>query len=304
MSKSRAYRAGGALALSVLAFAAFFVSTAFATYPGANGRIAFTYAPSNVKPPKIDTILPDGSGLRTVTDSGRDPSWSASGRRIVFARNVNDDLGSQTDIFTMSADGGDLERITRTPAYEITPSFAPGGKRIVFRRYAFNESEFTKNVIVSMRVDGSDVTRLTEDNVAAGDPQYSPDGQSIVYAGLHPRGIWVMQRDGSHKHRLAPLISFNPEWHPSGKRIAFNRCRDDVCRTDEALSVRVDGSHLHHLQCAGSDPVYAPSGSVIAFARGDIFTTSTPSPPCDYHQVTALPVDAAGIPSWQPLPDG
>jgi hypothetical protein len=54
-------------------------ATSWATYPGANGRIAYSCQTPEYVPPGICTILPDGSGIEQLTDLGHSPSWSADG---------------------------------------------------------------------------------------------------------------------------------------------------------------------------------------------------------------------------------
>lgn len=292
--------------LVVLAFvasgAAIVPASASATFPGGNGRIAFTYGPSSGQPTSIYTADPNGSGLRMLTNDGGQPSWSADGRRIVFIRNEGAD--GQTDIFSMNANGGGLRRITDTPTYELYPSLSPGGSRIVFQRYTLTPIAIRRDRIVSMRLDGSD--RQTLATKAWGDPEYSPDGRRIVYVGGGKAGIWVMARNGTHKRRLtreesANLFYSSPHWDPSGERIAFNRC-EGPCTDEDALVVHADGPPgIRYMQCVGDGPVFAPSGGRLAFAAGQIFIAGTSHPPCSTEQVTNFPVSGAYEPSWQSL---
>jgi hypothetical protein len=64
-------------------------ASAHATFPGANGRIAFTDQ-IHTDPPYngIYTINPDGSDERTVTEGTifGDPEWSLDGTKIAYDR--------------------------------------------------------------------------------------------------------------------------------------------------------------------------------------------------------------------------
>ena len=89
-----------------------------ATFPGKNGRIAFT---SNLKGTwQIFTMKDDGTSLRQVThipdsqDISLFPSWSPDGTSLVFASSMTGDF----DLYTINADGTGLTRVTRRPGRE------------------------------------------------------------------------------------------------------------------------------------------------------------------------------------------
>jgi Tol biopolymer transport system component len=58
-------------------------------------------------------------------------------------------------------------------------------------------------------------------------PAWSPDRRRIAFAGggiTGKSGIWVMNADGSAKHRLTTLAGDgDPTWSPEGRRIAYRR---------------------------------------------------------------------------------
>jgi len=76
----------------------------------ASGRIAFQHAGN------IWSVLPDSTGLRQLTSSGKDsnPEWSPSSTVIAFSRGTSD------KIFIMNANGTNVRRVAgaeSTPAY-------------------------------------------------------------------------------------------------------------------------------------------------------------------------------------------
>jgi TolB protein len=77
-----------------------------------------------------------------VTDAV--PSWSPDGRWIVFSRYKTERAG--WDVYKMSADGGNVTRLTRSGADERAPRFSPDGRWIVFTR---------GRKIFKVRIDGS-----------------------------------------------------------------------------------------------------------------------------------------------------
>ena len=74
-----------ALAATLGTLGSISVRPAHAAFPGHNGKIAF-----EGKPLSIHTIRPDGSHKRRLTRSGREPAFSASGKRIAFQRRGDD----------------------------------------------------------------------------------------------------------------------------------------------------------------------------------------------------------------------
>jgi len=96
-----------------------------ATFPGANGRIAFIGYGDSSDPSGIFTVLPNGSGLRHLTSHVSDPSWSADGRSLVY-------LAGGGQVFTMDADGGNQTQVTHGSVEKVKPGFSPNGRRIVY----------------------------------------------------------------------------------------------------------------------------------------------------------------------------
>jgi TolB protein len=55
-------------------------------------------------------------------------AWSPDGTRLVFER----DAGSSFSIFTVNADGSELQRVTDGPYFDVGPAFSPDGRFIAF----------------------------------------------------------------------------------------------------------------------------------------------------------------------------
>jgi dipeptidyl aminopeptidase/acylaminoacyl peptidase len=275
-------------------FAAVLASSAVAAFPGQNGRIAYDITPPGA-PPVIHTVLPSGHADKTLT-SGLQPAWSPNGRRIAFTGGVN----GQSEIYSMKADGTDRRRLTHTQGPEADPSYSPNGRRIVF------ESELG---IETMRSDGSDRSVLVRG--LGGKPTYSPDGRRIAYtvgstAKQRP-SIWVMDPNGTHKHRLLFLGSdggWGPSYSPDGYTIAFSRCGVN-CRYFFADS---DGTHVRRQPCPGdyfrgvTAPSFSPDGRRLLGETPGANVVTLPLQSCSAKLVRNLSQDDAALPAWQPLP--
>ena len=111
----------GAVGLCLLAAA-----PAWATFPGANGRIAFE---RQSRPGGIFTMRPDGSDVQRL-QPGSEPSWSANGRWIVYV--CYRETETFVQICMMRADGSNVRQITHGGGPTSYPSFLPGGGRVLF----------------------------------------------------------------------------------------------------------------------------------------------------------------------------
>jgi Tol biopolymer transport system component len=60
--------------------------------------------------------------------AGRSPAWSPDGMHIA----LRIDLGGQSDIYMMDADGSNVRRLTNDPADDVDPTWSPDGCCIAF----------------------------------------------------------------------------------------------------------------------------------------------------------------------------
>jgi Tol biopolymer transport system component len=120
---SRPFRQFSVLSIIVSAVLAV-APAAHATYPGANGRLAF------VRANQIYTAQPDGGGLVKLTTGGKNyrPKWSPDGRRIAYVHEVS---ATSRDLWVMNADGSGKSRVTRLGSV-TGPTWSPDGQRLAF----------------------------------------------------------------------------------------------------------------------------------------------------------------------------
>jgi len=143
-------------------------------------------------------------------------------------------------IYRAKSDGSDIRPLSRAPGYNAESTITRDGKHIVFTSTRNGDLD-----IYTMDADGSHVKQLTHELGYDGGPFWSYDGKKIVYRAEHPqtpeqiqdykdllsRGLirpgnlelWVMNADGSNKHRVTHngAANFGPYWLPDGKRIVF-----------------------------------------------------------------------------------
>jgi Tol biopolymer transport system component len=91
-------------------------------------RIALAAAPSHNRAVEIYVMSADGTGFRRVTDAppgqtSSDPQWSPDGRRLVFTRRIS--ANAPSDIYAVNVDGSGETNLTRNPADDVAPAWAP-----------------------------------------------------------------------------------------------------------------------------------------------------------------------------------
>ncbi len=262
------------LAVVVAAFAGIPASAARATFPGANGEIAFgaqndyfctdtdnglaaaIYAFTPVA--SVTTIDVHHPLLRRAGD----PDWSPSGKRIAGARykpiyghssQGYDDRG----IFVARASGSGRTAVT---ARGSSPAWSPNRKRFAYLDHNLR-----------LRTVGPNGTgsRLLDSHVSAGVDWSSRNRLAYVRygSGPGPFKIFTIKPDGTHRHFVARGLE--ADWSPNGKRLVYREEGGAIA------TIKPDGSGFHQIRSAtdGFEPVWSPDATQIAFtiSTGDIF---------------------------------
>src|SRR5215213_415150 len=153
-----------------------------ATFPGANGKLAF------VRDNDIWTMNPDGSNQVNITNtplpaSEASPSWSADGKQITYSR--------ERAIWKMNGDGTLQTQVLAAPPLGAcgfpddsygSPQLSPDGSKIVFSffhcRRDVEGGELDFSDLYTVNPDGSGKTLLHTEGLG---PRWSPDGTKIGY---------------------------------------------------------------------------------------------------------------------------
>ncbi len=190
------------------------------------------------------------------------------------------------EIYVMDADGKNLQRLTNNRQNDLSPSWSPDGKRIVFTsdRDGHVIGGIPTSEIYVMDADGKNLQRLTNNLSDDRSPSWSPDGKRIVFTsdrdghvigGIPTPEIYVMHNDGKNLQRLTnnPDGDWNPSWSPDGKRIIFSARRDghfigETGITEEIYVMDTDGKNLQRLTNNRQNdlsPSWSPDGKRIVF---------------------------------------
>ncbi len=209
-----------------------------------------------------------GTAARLVED-GYYPSWSPDGKRIVFMSNRED----RVNLWTVAADGGTPERLTRGDTIDYQPSWSPDGKWIAYgsgEPWRAQGGNFHLRVIPS---GGGPSIPLAEDFGYVTKPAWGPDG-AIVFSGEKSGilNIWrVTFRDG---RRAAPLERVTlgqgqdtgSAVSRDGRALAFAAIRSEP----NIWEVALDGGAPRQVTHGGSPdyPQVSPDGKTLLVESG------------------------------------
>jgi len=140
--------------------------------------------------------------------------------RIVFSSN----RGGNTNLWAISASGGEAVQVTKGGGPDIGLSIAASGNELVYLQQQRVGYLWTANI------DGSSLRQISFDDREIRGPSFSPDRKRIAFILNDPdplkktSDIYIVDRDGNNRRRLT---TGNPTalvtgWSPDGERIMYS----------------------------------------------------------------------------------
>jgi TolB protein len=178
-----------------------------------DGKLAFSS--SRLGTPEIYVVDQSGGNLHRLTNSGTtnvSPTWNRkTGTEIAWVSR----RGDLPQIFTMSADGTNVQQIT-DQGYAVSPSWSPNGQFLIFSwmRHYGPGAPGAQDIYI-MDIANKQWVQLTHDGGRNDFPSWAPDGRHIVFQSNRSGSlqIWTMLADGSNQKQLTTSGSNSePDW--------------------------------------------------------------------------------------------
>jgi TolB protein len=197
-----------------------------------------------------DEIIAQFTGERGPFDS-----------RFAFASTRD---GKFKEIYVMSPDEGDLQQITKNQTINVSPSWSPDSRSLLYTSYKRRNPDLFLIDLLSGRE-----TLLSQRPGLNLGAKMSPDGTKIAVT-VEDDGnadIIVLDRSGKVTRRLTDswAIDVSPSWSPDGKQIAFCSNRTG---SPQIYVMSADGGAARRVTFSGNyntSPAWSPKGDLIAY---------------------------------------
>ena len=160
---------------------------------------------------QLFTVNADGSGgprrLTTSSSIDTEPRYSPDGQWIYFTS----DRGGTPQIYRISSQGGDAQRVTFEGSYNVTPRISPDGKSLAYISGAGGRFQLAIMDLASRQ------TQILTDSDKDESPTFSPNGRMILIATeIGGKGVLsAVSADGRIKQRLSASGAVRePTWGP------------------------------------------------------------------------------------------
>jgi TolB protein len=172
------------------------------------------------------------------------------------------------EIYITDYDGYGIQKMTFTNSLNLSPTFSPDGKKIVFTSYFENNPD-----LFQLDLSKGKLSKLSSNRGLHSAPSWSPEGKNIAFA-LTKNGntdIHLMDTRSKKLRQLTnnPGIDSSPTWSPNGREIAFT---SDRSGRPQIYLMDAEGGNVRRLTYVGDyndSPAWSPRGDLIAYVSRD-----------------------------------
>lgn len=212
------------------------------------------------------------------------PAWQPIQRNttntVPVEESSNDSKGKITfvsdrdgtyQVYTMNADGSDIEQVTNDAGHKYYPTWSPDGNTIAYT--ATGGQSVRDTDIYTINTEANNVTQIA-DNIQVSYLTWSPNGQLIamtvkVEDESRTTEIGILNADGTNGTLLTDNTFndgfFGASWSPNSQNIVFGACPDEC----GLYTMHIDGLNPQLLISGYYDaPAWSPDGQQIVFGNG------------------------------------
>jgi TolB protein len=157
------------------------------------------------------------------------PALSPDGTKVAFASNRD----GSWDLYVLELEGGEVTRVTNSPAYESAPSWSPDSQWLACEIYL---NENLEVAIVSLSDGNQEPIPLTNEPSADHSPAWAPDGRHVAF--VSNRGgdsdIWLANLDKTGEERYTDLsrtptsAESHPVWTKDGSKLVWASAAQNI----------------------------------------------------------------------------
>ena len=204
------------------------------------------------------------------------PVWTADSNKImyVFLRTE----WNQMDSYIMNSDGTNKIRTgigegNLVVFHDLSPD---GTNLLITKTFGHWYDLFKVNINTGLLTPiANDPSRVESDGY------WSPDGKKIAYSQRdwdNPSELWVMDFDGTNKHRLGTsyMLAYGKDWSPDGSKIIYSAINSK--NEPDLYMINSDGTNQTQITDTPYRewyPSFSPNGQYIVYASQEESTLDT-----------------------------
>lgn len=211
------------------------------------------------------------SGPRRVMHYFTDQLYEElTGRKGIFATRLLfvSDKGGNKEVYMSDYDGRNAVKITGNRSINLSPQWAPDGKRIIYVSYKKGSPNLH---MLDLRT-GKDTVISEKPGINIGG-RFSPDGTKVALtlSGDKSPELYLIDLNTNESKRLTDNygIDVSPSWSPDGGKLAYV---SDISGNPHIFVLDLPSGNAKRLTFNGkynSSPAWSPDGRQIAWSRSD-----------------------------------
>lgn len=188
------------------------------------------------------------------------PRFSPSGSQIVMS--YSDPNVGNSEIYILDLETRSTTRITNNSSIDVSGSFSPDGKKIVF-----NSDRTGRRHLYIIDSNSQNLKRISREKGSYYTPVWSPRGDMIAFTKQEGGQFYigVMEVNGSNERMIAKSFHVEgPTWSPNGRYLMYfkeERTSADGSGGESSLySIDITGDNERKIitPLGGSDPAWSP----------------------------------------------